>query len=142
MNETIKCILIVLLICSKPAISSAQLDVVDDGRNIHLADPTIFYYRGSYYLYGTVEGNANEGFLVYTSVDMRTWSLSKINNGYALRKGDVFGTANFWAPQVFYYHKRFYIAYVANENIAIAESSSPLGPFIQKIKKPLAAPVK
>ena len=34
------------------------------------------------------------------------------------------------------------MAYVANENIAIAESKSPLGPFTQKIKQPLAAPVK
>ncbi|MEJ7676977.1 MAG: family 43 glycosylhydrolase [Segetibacter sp.] len=34
------------------------------------------------------------------------------------------------------------MAYVANENIAIAESRSPLGPFTQKIKQPLKAPVK
>ena len=34
------------------------------------------------------------------------------------------------------------MAYVANENIAIAESDSPLGPFRQPIIKPIAAPVK
>lgn len=131
-----------LLICSRLTISTAQVNNEDSSLNIHLADPTIFYFHDTYYLYGTVEGNANEGFLVYTSPDLKTWKLSKKNNGYALHKGDVYGTANFWAPQVFYYHNRFYIAYVANENIAIAQSESPLGPFTQKIKEPLPASVK
>ncbi len=142
MNKFLKCILTTFFICSGFANSFARPHTDDTAQNIHLADPAIFYDHGNYYLYGTVEGNANEGFLVYTSADMKTWKLSKMNNGYALHKGDVFGTANFWAPQVFYYHNRFYMAYVANENIAIAESGSPLGPFTQKIKQPLAAPVK
>ena len=122
---------------------SAQANNVNNDKNIHLADPTIFYYQGIYYLYGTVEGDTKEGFLVYTSADMKNWKANKeADNGYALRKGNVYGTANFWAPQVFFNNNTFYMAYVANENIAIAESKSPLGPFTQKIKQPLAAPVK
>lgn len=31
------------------------------GQNIYLADPTIFYENGTYYLYGT-GGNSNYGF--------------------------------------------------------------------------------
>lgn len=111
-------------------------------QNITLADPTILFYDGTYYLYGTVGAGADSGFLVYTSSDMKFWKASKeVNNGYALRKGDVYGTAGFWAPQVFIYQNKFYMAYVANENIAIAESESPLGPFTQKVKQRLAAPV-
>jgi len=34
------------------------------------------------------------------------------------------------------------MAYVANENIAIAESNYPTGPFKQTVKQPLASPVK
>lgn len=64
--------------------------------------------------------HANEGFLVYTSADMKNWKANKADDGYALRKGNVYGTANFWAPQVFFHNNRFYMAYVANENIAIA----------------------
>jgi xylan 1,4-beta-xylosidase len=110
-------------------------------QNIDLADPTILLYKGTYYLYGTVGANADDGFLVYTSSDMKVWSLSKeVNNGYALRKGDVYGTAGFWAPQVFVYNNKFYMAYVANENIAIAESQSPLGSFTQKVKQRLSTP--
>jgi xylan 1,4-beta-xylosidase len=109
-------------------------------QNIYLADPTILFYEGMYYLYGTVGANADNGFLVYTSKDMKVWSASKeVNNGYALQKGDVYGTKGFWAPQVFIYKNKFYMAYVANENIAIAEGTGPLGPFTQKVKEPLVA---
>lgn len=100
--------------------------------SIFLADPTIFYYNNMYYLYGT-GGNVGRGFLVYTSSDMKTWKgpMGK-TEGYALVKGDAFGSSGFWAPQVFRYQNKFYIAYTANENIAIAESDDPLGPFKQQ----------
>ena len=107
-------------------------------KQINLADPTIFYYSNTYYLYGTNETGSNNGFIAYTSKDKVHWK----NRGVVLKKGDAFGTKGFWAPQVFRYHNKFYMAYVANEEIAIAESDRPLGPFTQKEKKPLAAPVK
>lgn len=107
-----------------------------------MADPSIFNAGGVYYLYGTVEGNTGNGFMVYTSADLKKWELSAQNNGYALKKGDAFGTSGFWAPQVFFHNNKYYMAYVANEKIAIAESDNPLGPFTQKNKEPLAAPVK
>jgi xylan 1,4-beta-xylosidase len=115
--------------------SSAQL--VEDPQ-IYLADPAIFYTAGTYYLYGTVEGNSGNGFKVYTSSDQISWK----DNGYALKKEEVFGDKGFWAPQVFMYDGSFRMAYVADERIAIAESNSPLGPFVQKEKKMLEAPVK
>jgi len=114
----------------------------NDTSIIHLADPTIFYHKKVYYLYGTVEGNTGNGFLVYESDDLKKWKLSGKNEGYALKKGDAFGTAGFWAPQVFLYNNKFYMAYTANENIAIAESNSPAGPFTQIAKEQLKAPVK
>lgn len=54
------------------------------------------------------------------------------DNGYALRKGTGYGTANFWALKVFY-NNRFYMTYVANENIAIAESKTPVGSFSKRL---------
>ncbi|AHM63170.1 beta-xylosidase [Flammeovirgaceae bacterium 311] len=110
---------------------------------IYLADPTIFFHDGTYYLYGTGGHNANQGFQVYTSTDMHAWEGHKgAHGGYALRKEDVYGDKGFWAPQVFQYQDKFYMAYTANENIAIAMSDSPLGPFTQASKTPLAAPVR
>ncbi len=121
----------------------AQDKNVPGNANIYLADPTIFYHEGVYYLYGTVEGNSNQGFLVYTSSDLKKWEGPKgVHAGFALRKEDVFGDKGFWAPQVFYYNHQFYLAYTANEQIAIATSNSPLGPFTQVQKAALPAPGK
>lgn len=108
-----------------------------------LADPAIFVNKGTYYLYGTVENNANNGFIVYQSRDLKHWYIdSSINDGYALKKGEAFGSSRFWAPQVFATNDRFYMAYAADERIAIAEAASPAGPFRQKSLQPLYAPVK
>lgn len=109
----------------------------DSGRQILLADPTIFYDQGVYYLYGT--HTTNQGFEVYTSTDLKNWSKEQ---KLALSKADVFGEGNFWAPQVFKYKNKYYMAYAADEHIAIAESGSPLGPFKQAVKQPLITSVK
>ena len=104
--------------------------------NLYLADPTILLNNGLYYLYGTVERDASNGFLVYTSTDLENWEGPKgAKEGYALKKGDAFGESAFWAPQVFSYKNKFYMAYTANEQIAIAESDSPLGPFVNPTKQ-------
>lgn len=105
---------------------------------IQLADPTIFYHSGTYYLYGTGSKPYHDGFVVYTSNDLKNWKGPVgATNGYALAKGDAFGNAKFWAPQVFQYNNKFYMAYTANEHIAIATSDSPLGPFRQTVKSSL-----
>ncbi|RAI94781.1 glycoside hydrolase family 43 protein [Algoriphagus yeomjeoni] len=109
---------------------------------ILLADPTIFYHEGTYYLYGTSGNDKNMGFEVYVSKNLKSWKRSDKNDGYALKKGESYGDIGFWAPQVFAYEGKFYMAYTANEHIAIATSDSPLGPFTQKEKKDLEAPVK
>ncbi|WP_207531852.1 glycoside hydrolase family 43 protein [Desertivirga arenae] len=100
---------------------------------LKLADPTIFLDKGTYYLYGTSSPN---GFLVYTSRDLKHWSApAGKRNGLALLKGDSYGKSGFWAPQVWTSNGKYYMAYTADENIAIAESNSPLGPFIQTAPK-------
>lgn len=109
-----------------------SLSYVACGQNIYMADPTIFVDNGTYYLYGT-GGNSDEGFQVYTSTDLKMWKgPCGVSGGYALKKGDAFGTKGFWAPQVFCYKGKYYMAYTADEYIAIASSDSPLGPFRQK----------
>lgn len=103
---------------------------------IYIADPTIFYYNNLYYLYGTDDGSQTEtGFPVLVSKDLKSWEKPKQNKykGYALTKGShTFGSTGFWAPQIFSYNKKFFMLYTANENIALAESNSPYGQFIQQ----------
>jgi xylan 1,4-beta-xylosidase len=141
-----KCLVLFIILCLNFFQSFCQSvkkqAILKDTQVIHLADPAIFPYGKKFYLYGTVEGNTGKGFLVYISDDLKKWKISAKNDGYALKKDDAFGKGGFWAPQVFFYNKKFYMAYVANENIAIAESNSPAGPFTQTRKVPLEAPVK
>lgn len=103
------------------------------GKQILLADPTIFYDEGTYYLYGTHA--VKEGFEVYLSTDLKHWKKAA---NLALSKKDVYGDHGFWAPQVFKYNNKYYMTYTANEHIAIAESNSPIGPFTQEEKKPFS----
>src|SRR5690606_29124694 len=114
--------------------------------SISLADPTVFHYNGTYYLYGTTTSaikNVGQGFLVYTSKDLEHWEGPKgAKAGLALKKGDAFGNKGFWAPHIFGYKDKFYMAYTANEHIAMAVSDNPLGPFLNKTLQDLKAPVK
>jgi xylan 1,4-beta-xylosidase len=112
----------------------------DSTLGIYLADPTIFVEKGVYYLYGT---SGDKGFLVYQSNDLKTWKgpAGRVG-GYALAKGQSFGSKGFWAPQVFKRNGIFYMAYTADEHLAIATSSSPLGPFKQQKFKSLAGDTK
>lgn len=102
-------------------------------QQIFLADPTIFYDKGIYYLYGT--HTVKKGFEVYTSTDLKNW---KKADHLALTKKDVYGDHGFWAPQVLKFKKKYYMIYTANEHIAIAKSDRPTGPFKQEVKKPLS----
>lgn len=97
--------------------------------SIFLADPTIFTHKGKYYLYGT---SSNKGFLYYESADLKTWKQPKDSiQRFALKRGETFGKSGFWAPQVFKHKGSYYMAYTADEQIAIAKASSPAGPFKQ-----------
>ncbi|RPD39937.1 glycoside hydrolase family 43 protein [Chitinophaga barathri] len=118
------------------AITSAAINSAAQQPAIFLADPTIFADKGKYYLYGT---GSNHGFLFYESADLKTWSQPKDSTRrLALKRGDAFGSSGFWAPQVFKHGNSYYMAYTANEQIAIARASGPAGPFRQDAPLPLS----
>jgi xylan 1,4-beta-xylosidase len=113
---------------------------VQDHRNIlkdspvYVADPFVLHANGLYYLYGTSGSAADKGIPVYTSTDLIHWKgpLGAAGDGLALIKGQTFGDKGFWAPFVLQQNNKFYMYYTANEEIAVAVSDSPLGPFVQK----------
>lgn len=109
----------------------------EDAGQLYQADPTIFFEKGTYYLYGTNEMDTSQGFRVYTSKDLMHWVKPDAGDKLALKKGESFGNGSFWAPQVFSYKDSYYMAYTADEQIAIAKGSSPLGPFTQEQIQPL-----
>jgi xylan 1,4-beta-xylosidase len=132
--------ILILMLLSNVKFNAQNLD----RDQIYLADPTVLKDNEIYYLYGT-NGDPNingEGFLVYSSKDLIHWEGPVgATDGFALKKGDAYGDQGFWAPQVFKYKSKYYIAYTANEHIAIATANSPLGPFTNNIKA-LDAPVR
>lgn len=104
-------------------------------------DPFLMTYGGKYYIYCTTENNrklesanafdtekdGNDGFYVYESEDLINWE----NKGLCLDKKNAVGDRWFWSPEVSYYNGKFYMLYSAEENLAIAVSESPTGPFIK-----------
>lgn len=135
---SIATLLCVFVACSQE--KNTDKPTESKSKPILLADPTVFYNNGLYHLYGTTTGDApiGEGFQVYTSSDLKAWKgPAGAQNGLALKKGDTFGDKGFWAPQVLSYNNKFYMIYTANENIAVAVSDSPLGPFKSESKEPI-----
>lgn len=109
-------------------------------QNLIVADPTIFKNGDTYYLYGTDGRGANNGFPVYTSTNLEDWVGPKgRKNGFALSADDAFGTSGFWAPQVLSKdNNTFYMYYTANEKIAFATATSPLGVFANLDKRTIS----
>ncbi len=128
------------LLCAVALVQQSKSQSVS---GLSQADPTIFAYKNHYYLYGTNDGDSGQGFKVYTSPDLLRWAGPVgQQHGFALLKGDSFGSGGFWAPQVWTDNGNFYMAYTANEQIAIAQAKSPLGPFRQTVKKAFESDTK
>ncbi|MCP5065055.1 MAG: family 43 glycosylhydrolase [bacterium] len=85
-----------------------------------LADPAVVLHEGTYFLYPTAD---NQGFDVYTSVNLRDWQRTA-------RAINLKGP-NVWAPDVFRdpADGRFYLYYSANYRVGVAVASDPEGPF-------------
>jgi beta-xylosidase len=101
--------------------------------DIPLADPYILLHNNVYYGYGT---SSDAGFEVYYSDDLTNW---RKHPEMLLSKEDSYGERWFWAPEVYYNaaSDTFYLFYSAEEHICVATANSPLGPFTQKVKKPM-----
>lgn len=110
-------------------------DIIES--NLPIADPHVLYYNERYYAYGT----RLDGFEVYISEDLKHWIR---NDNLALHPNNSWGTKWFWAPEVYYIpaKNRFYMFYSVEEHINVATSTSPVGPFVQEIKKPIVSDEK
>lgn len=118
-------LLTAMLLLLLPAVTFAK-----PRQKVPLADPFILYHDGLYYAYGT---GAPDGIEVYTSRNLRSWE----RRGLALHRDDVWGDHWFWAPEVYEANGTWYMYFTAEEHICVATADSPLGPFRQKVKKPM-----
>lgn len=115
---------------SAPTSTDDDFEVLEE--RLPIADPYVLFYEDCYYAYGT---NVR-GFEVYTSTDLKHWHR---NRNLALAPEDSWGNKGYWAPEVYYVEslKKFYMFYTVNEQVCVATSDSPEGPFVQDVKQPL-----
>ncbi len=101
------------------------------------ADPEIMVYGGKYYIYPTTcptRDWLSTYFKVYESEDLQTW----VDRGIILDAKDVsWGSTQSWAPAIQEKDGTFYFYFCMNQNIGVATSSSPTGPFVDALGHPL-----
>lgn len=101
------------------------------------ADPGLMKHESRYYAYCTYTPDYPtmvNGIRLYTSDDLVNWE----DQGFVLKNEDSWGESRFWAPDIVARDGVFYLYYAVDERIAVATSESPLGPFVQGVKEPMA----
>lgn len=98
---------------------------------VPLADPYILYDGHFYYAYGT--HTASSGFTTYKSANLYEWEYI----GYVLHISNTNANGNFWAPEIHIINGIYHLFYATDNNIYVATSSSPEGPFVQIGEKPI-----
>ncbi len=115
---------------------------------VKLGDPfALKADSGKYFLYGT--GGVENGFKTYSSDDLVNWKdEGPVFHGAT---GSDWCTGNFWAPEVFEHHGKFYMFYSAdwsenpthekeNFRIGVAVADQATGPFKHVQNRPIFDP--
>ena len=103
--------------------------------DINIRDPFVLVSDDKYYLYGTrgpTCWGAADGFDVYVSTDMESWSEPLV---CFRNDGSFWADRNYWAPEVYAYGGNFYMfasfkSASRRRGTAILRAESPIGPFI------------
>ena len=94
------------------------------------ADPHVAEFDGVFYIYPTTDGYANWGatsFSVFSSTNLVDWT----NRGVILdlAKDLTWASQSAWAPGIARVGSTFYFYFCAAQQIGVATSASPTGPF-------------
>lgn len=74
------------------------------------ADPSIIRVKNTYYATGT-SSEWGPHFPLFKSRDLINWEQA----GYVLNQTPSWAASSFWAPEIFYHNKQFYVYYVAKK---------------------------
>ncbi len=101
------------------------------------ADPEVLIVGDTYYIYPTTDGSIgwmSDRYRVFSSTDLIHWQ----DDGEILNFANVsWATDNAWAPSIAQKDGVFYFYFCADQQIGVAKSSSPIGPFVDAIGGPL-----
>lgn len=103
------------------------------------ADPQIATFDGVFYIYPTTDGFANwasTSFRVYSSTNLVKWT----DRGVVLdlAKDLTWATQYAWAPAIARVNSTYFFYFCAAQQIGVATSTSPTGPFKDALGHPLA----
>jgi len=106
-------------------------------------DPHVIVVDGTWYLYPSGAAGREDGFHVWTSEDLKTWTEPEQvwwpqpgtwhDGGEEGRTRDC----TYWAPSVHPGDGGYYLYYTANCRIGVAFSDSPTGPFEELLDHPV-----
>lgn len=94
------------------------------------ADPNLVRFDGRYYLYPTTDGSegwAATSFEAFSSDDLVSWTPE--GEIFSVARDTTWASGQAWAPAAISRNGRYYLYFSAEENIGVAVSSSPTGPF-------------
>ena len=113
--------------------AAAPQPILDGNR----ADPDIRVFGDTYYIYPTSDkpGWQTTDFSAWSSKDLIQWK----NEGVILDVANDLKWANIkaWAPAATARNGKYYFYFVANDEIGVATSDKPTGPFMDALGKPL-----
>jgi xylan 1,4-beta-xylosidase len=102
------------------------------------ADPYVLRAQDGFYCYPTCDTPSwgGERFFAFHSPDLQSWS----GPFEVLDLNEVEWASSLpWAPCVGFYNQRYWMYFCADQQIGVASSHSPLGPFKDVLGKPLIA---
>lgn len=103
------------------------------------ADPDLLYARGRYWMYPTTDGHpgwSSSRFTVFSSPDLVAWT----EHGTVLDLADVsWCQGRAWAPAIVEREGTFWLYFSADQQIGVARSDRPEGPFTDALGAPLVA---
>ncbi len=104
------------------------------------ADPHIACFDGVYYIYPTtdgIEGWGSSRFSCWSSMDLFNWKSEGVILDF--KKDLKWTTIRAWAPCIARKNGRYYFYFSAEQQIGVAVSDKPAGPFKDPLGRPLIA---
>jgi beta-xylosidase len=102
------------------------------------ADPQVAVFNNSFYIYPTTDGFVNwtsTSFSVFSSTNFIDWTDRGLI--FDLRRDLTWATDRLWAPGIVFRGGTFYLYFAAAQEIGVATSTSPTGPFKDALGHPL-----
>jgi beta-xylosidase len=101
------------------------------------ADPSIRVFGDTYYLYPTSDKPnwMTTDFSAWSSKDLLTWKKERMI--LDVSRGLAWANIKAWAPDAIERNGTYYFYFSADHKIGVATATSPIGPFVDALGKPL-----